>query len=450
MKLKHLFSIVSFLTLMIFPAAAGEPYNIILVMGDDCSAGEIGCYGNQEHLTPVIDQLAETGVMFRTAWCTPLCSPTRAEIMTGRYGFRTGWYANEMKGDRPLPEEHTIFTEILRDAGYHTAIAGKWQLPGTPSGYGFDEYQLRAHWGMIPDDVEYTGGIESRDPDDYNYNYPSRYWHPSIVRNGEFVPTEPDDYGPDMHVDFIIDFMSRHKAEPFLVYYTMNFTHHPYFATPATVVSENDKWVSDKGKNFKPNVEYMDFLMGRITGALDSLGLRENTIVIFTTDNGTGGEGKAWPEEVGCRVPLVVNCPDTVLPLGQRDELIDFTDILPTLADLGGTTVPGSYVHDGHSFAPLLMGEPYQEREWIFSYLDVRRLLRDDRWLLESCTGFEKCGDRWLLKGDGKFFDCGESRNGEGYLDVTRSDDPEVVAALNRFRMILQDLPAPFTIFTLN
>ncbi len=443
MKIKHFIYFLICPALLESPAGGREPLNIILVMGDDCSASEVGCYGNREHRTPVIDRLAETGVMFRTAWCTPLCSPTRAEIMTGRYGFRNGWYANNMKENRPLHEKNMLFSGILKHAGYHTAIAGKWQLPGDPPGYGFDEYQLRAHWGMIPPDVEYTGGIESRNPGDYNYNYPSRYWHPSIVRNGAFIPTEPDDYGPDMHVDFMIDFMSRNKEDPFLVYYTMNFTHHPYFATPATVEKEEEKWISDKDKNFKSNVEYMDFLMGRIVNALDSLGLRENTVVIYTTDNGTGGAGKAWPQEVGCRVPLVVNCPGTVMPLGERDELIDFTDILPTLADLGGTAVPGSYVHDGRSFALLLLGEPYEERDWIFSYLDVRRLLRDDRWLLESCTGFEKCGDQVVLKEGGRFFDCGGSRDGAGYRDVTNSNEPEVRKALARFAEILEELPAP-------
>jgi arylsulfatase A len=387
--------------------------------------------------------LAETGVMFRTAGCTPLGGPTRAEIMTGRYGFRTGWYANKMRNNTPLYQPHTLFSEVLRDAGYHTAIAGKWQLPGEPPGYAFIEHQLRGNWRILPEGTEYTSGIESHDPSRYNYNYPSRYWHPSIVRNGEYIPTEPDDYGPDMHVDFIIDFIDRHRKGPFMVYYTMNFTHDPFFPTPDNVTSEEDKWISNEGRNFKAMVKYMDHCVGRIVDALDSMNLRENTVVIFTTDNGTGGVDKNHATEGGCRVPLVVNCPGTVQPLGPRDELIDFTDILPTMTELAGTTVPEYYVHDGRSFAPLLLGEPYEERDWIFSYLDYRRMLRDSRWLLEGCEGFIECGGRWLLEGDARFYDCGESREGRGYRDVTHSDDPEVAAALNRFHEILEDLPAP-------
>jgi arylsulfatase A len=333
-----------------------------------------------------------------------------------------------MKKRIPLSDENLLFSEMLKEAGYHTAVAGKWQLPGMPPEYGFDEYQLWAYRSYLPEGTVYTSGVESHDPDRYNYNYPSRYWHPSIIRNGKYIPTQPDDYGPDVHTDFILEFIKGHQDDPFLVYYPMVLTHDPFFPTPATLKEDNEKWVDNKDKNYRSNVEYMDHCLGRIVKTLDDLKLRENTVIIFTTDNGTSGCCKGKAIELGCRVPLVVNCPGTVLELGPRHELIDFTDILPTMAELAGTTVPEYYVHDGRSFAPLLLGDPYQEREWIFSYLDYRRLLRDKRWLLE---------------GDGRFYDCGDSRDGSRYRDVTGSDDPEVVAALNRFQRILQELPAP-------
>jgi arylsulfatase A len=125
---------------------------------------------------------------------------------------------------------------------------------------------------------------------------------------------------------------------------------------------------------------------------------------------------------------MVAYGPGIVKPAGACRELIDLSDILPTLLDFSGTKVPENYVIDGRSFAPLLRGEAYEPREWIFSYLLGNRILRDKRWLLE---------------GDGKFYDCGESRDGSGYREVTGSHDPEVAAARKRFEEILADLPAP-------
>ena len=110
--------------------------NILLVLVDDCSADELSCYGNTNHSTPVLDKLAADGARFETCWATPLCSPSRSLIMTGRYGFRTGWYANRMKKNLPLPVENLIFSQPLKEAGYRTAVAGKWQLPGLPPEYG--------------------------------------------------------------------------------------------------------------------------------------------------------------------------------------------------------------------------------------------------------------------------------------------------------------------------
>lgn len=167
--------------------------------------------------------------------------------------------------------------------------------------------------------------------------------------------------------------------------------------------------------------------MGRVVKALDDLGLRENTVVMFTGDNGTGRAGKGTVTERGVRVPMIVNCPGLVKPRVLRD-LVDFSDVLPTLAELAGAGLPRGVEIDGRSFAPQLRGERGNPREWIFSYLAYERMLRDRRWLLE---------------GDGKLYDCGESRDGSGYRDVTNSSSPEVAAAKRRFAAILEKLPAP-------
>ena len=408
-----------------------EQPNILLVLIDDCSADELACYGNKQHKTPRLDNLAEDGVRFETCWATPLCSPSRALIMTGRYGFRTGWYANNMKKNIPLPDENIIFAQLLQEAGYRTAVAGKWQLPGDPPAYGFDESNLWAYRSMLPEGVNHPG-IETTDSSKYNFMKPARFWYPSILRNGEYLPTTIDDYGPDVHTDFLIDFMTRESEKPFLAYYPMVLTHDPFFPTPVTVRSNEEKsGASDMDRNFKANVEYMDRCIGRMLDALDKNGLRKNTVVIVTADNGTLRRGKGAAKEIGVWEPLIVHWPGKIKDLGVKPELIDFSDIFPTLADIAGITVPEDYYQDGRSFLPLLLGHTYVEREFVFSYLDTRRLVRDKRWLLE---------------GDGRFFDCGENRNPRGYreyIDVTQSNDPEVLNAKKRFMKFLEDKPAP-------
>jgi len=400
--------------------AKPKKLNLIVILADDCSAGEIGCYGNQKHKTPNLDALAKSGVMFKTCWCTPLCSPTRAEIMTGRYGFRTRWYHNNMKVPEPLSKSNKIFAQILKEAGYATAIAGKWQLFGTQKEYGFDESCIWAYESYLPKGVVHTGAYEQP-------GKPARYWHPCILKNGEYLPTNPDDYGPDIHTDFLIDFMKRHADGPFLLYYTVCLTHAPHYPTPDSLTKDIDK-MRHSQDNFKADVEYMDKMVGRIVKALDDMGLREKTVLFFTTDNGTGGQGKGQAKEIGCRVPMIVNCPTFVKSIGPCDELVDLSDVLPTLIELAAAELPKGYVIDGHSFAPLLLGKSYEPRQWIFSYLADKRMLRDKRWLLE---------------GDDRFYDCGDSRDGTGYRDVTDSETKEVVAARERFAEILTDKPAP-------
>lgn len=411
-----------------------ERPNFIVIMADDLSAREFSCYGNTEHHTPNIDKLAETGVMFKTCWCTPICSPTRAEIMTGRYGYRTGWYHNNMKpgaGQKGynLSEDNLIFAQVLKKTGYATAICGKWQLRGTETQYGFDE------WCMWRATEEFDGPIEP--PEGNLPGRAARYWHPAIVRNGEQMDTDDDDYGPDIFTDFALDFATRHKDGPFLVYYPMVLIHKTwdfdnermgYVAPPQ--LDENGQKTGNKGQpSLKGNVEYMDHLIGRVAKGLEDMGIRDNTVIMVLGDNGTSGYGKGkTDQEKGPRVPGVVNCPGIVEAIGPSDAIVDFSDIMATLLDMAGTRLPSGYVIDGHSFAPILRREKQQTREWIFSYLKAARFPRDQRWLLD---------------GNGRFWDCGDLRAEQGYVDVTNSQDPEVLAARQRFEHILEDLPAP-------
>jgi len=181
-------------------------------------------------------------------------------------------------------------------------------------------------------------------------------------------------------------------------------------------------------EGLKYSIEYIDHLVGRIVAALDCLGLRENTVLLFTGDNASMRFGKATATELGCLVPMICNGPGWVKPQSKSDALVDLSDILPTLADLAGVPLPQDEQFDGRSFAPVLRGEKSDVRDWAFSYLADKRLLRDKRWFHDA---------------DGRFFDCGDNRSGQGYTDVTDSKVPEVVAAEKRFEAILKSLPGP-------
>ena len=404
-----------------------KPPNILLILADDIGAKELGCYGNTEHATPNLDALARGGAMFKTCYVTPLCSPTRAETMTGRYAFRTGWYNligrpyAPKQGDPQwdLAKNEITHGMLLKAHGYATALAGKWQLPGEHPTLihecGFDEYCMWAYAHNLPAGAEYTGGYESP-------GKTARYWHPSIVQNGEYIPTQPTDYGPDIHAQFLIDFMKRHQDGPFFAYHPICLTHGPHEPTP----DPNAPGGKTEG-GLKTNVEYMDKIVGRLIKAIDDLGIRQNTILFLIGDNGTGGQGKGQVTELGVHVPLIVNCPGTVKAGLVSDELVDGSDLFPTIAEFARADLPGDRVIDGRSFAPILRGEKGNPREWIFSCLATKHMLRDKRWLLE---------------GNGKFYDCGDSRDGTGYRDVTGSNDPEVLVAKRRFAKILEGLPA--------
>jgi len=419
-------------------AADDRPPNLIVIMADDLGAKELACYGNAEHQTPHLDGLARTGVHFKICYADPICHPTRFKIMTGRYGCHTKvlHFAGRRGGPRPdSPEEqivnHVTFAQVLKKAGYATALSGKWQLTGKIPKLvvetGFDEYCMWAYKHNLPEGVQHTGGWEGKAG-----GKTCRYWHPSIVKNAKYLPTRPNDYGPDIFTDFVIDFATRHRDRPFFIYYPMALTHAPYYTTPDTTRSPDDHFKHSKA-HFKSNVEYMDKLVGRIVAALERLGLRDRTIVFFTGDNGTGGSGKGQPTELGARVPLIVNCPGIVKPLGASDALVDLSDILPTLADFAGAAVPKDPPVDGRSFAPVLRGESKGVRDWCFASIADRRILRTRRWLLERNSPSQF----------GRLYDCGDSVDGTGYKDVTDSTAPEVLAVKKQFADILKGLPAP-------
>jgi arylsulfatase A len=419
------------------PGDSGGRPNFIVILADDLGASELSCYGSTRNKTPNLDRLAERGVRFQTAFASPVCHPSRVTLLTGQYGSRHGVYnfAGRRGGPAVKGEgadnitSHVLWPQLLQKSGYATAMSGKWQLSGThPSGIreaGFDEHCAWASRELLSkaDRVKaQSAGINLR----------SRYWHPSVVKNGQWLPTTPDDYGPDIFNDFVIDFARRHKDRPFAVYYPMPLTHGPWVSTPDTTKTADDRETRSR-QNFGANVRYMDRLVGKLVEALEAEGLRDNTVIVFTADNGTAGDGKSEATEQGARVPFIVSAPGVVKPRPATAALADLSDVFPTLLEFAGVTPPVDRPIDGRSMAPFLRGESEQTRDWIFSYQADRRILRTARWLLEDNSPLHY----------GRLYDCGDRRDGAGYVDVTVSAAPEALAAKEHFNALLARLPAP-------
>lgn len=358
--------------------AASEPSkpNVILIMADDVSWECFGAYGAEDYETPNIDKLAGRGIRFSNAYSTPLCTPSRVKLMTGQYNFRNYTHFGYLN-----PRDKT-FGHLLQSAGYKTAIAGKWQLNGLyhdadgaldgtrPYKAGFDEYCL---WQLTRGKANKDGGGE-------------RFWSPPLEQNGEFLSVEDNagKYGPDILSDFLCDFIERHKDGPFFIYYPMVLVHDPFVPTPDTIgnaprTQEANKAPKDKDAekaNFVAMVNYMDKIVGKIFGKVESAGLLDNTIILFTADNGTnvritsrwngrqikGGKGSTL--DMGTHVPFVAYWKDRTPSGIVVDDLIDFTDFYRTLADIAGIRPGDDDPVDGRSFLPQLLGQKGNPRDW--------------------------------------------------------------------------------------
>lgn len=337
--------------------------NIILIMADDLGYECLTVNGGQSYRTPSLDRLASQGMRFEQCWSQPLCTPSRVQIMTGIYNAR-----NYIEFGL-LDPKATTFGNILKNAGYITAICGKWQLgtdPGLPLHFGFDQYCL------------------------WNYSrVANRYANPGLDIDGKFIQYTDGEYGPDIVNRYAIDFITTNKDQPFFLYYPMILPHYPFDPTPDSP-DWNPKFRRrdrlEKGRNmtshrhFADMVAYADKMVANVLVALDTLGLTENTLVIFTGDNGTlrgirskfkGGVyigGKGLTNTHGDHVPMIVRWPGRIQPGTVTDELFDFSDMLPTLADAANVTVPTEFHVDGQSAIPLLTGAPHSPRRWIYTW----------------------------------------------------------------------------------
>lgn len=381
-----------------------EKPNIVLILADDMGMECLGSYGSAIYETPNLDRLAEKGVRFEHCYSTPLCTPSRVEIMTGLYSF------NNYVDFGTLSVNQTTFANLLKDQGYATCIAGKWQLGGDAS--------TIKHFGFDGHCVSHLGGLEPQ----ANSIAKGRFAHPQIQQNGRYLPDDVirDAYGPDIFANYIIDFIDNNKDKPFFAYYPMVLVHVPFVPTPDSKEWKDPSKRDTKDiRHFKEMVTYADKLVGRIVDSLQRNDLLENTLVVFTGDNGTHGTvsskmtdntnirgGKGTLPDAGTHTPLITYWKGTSAEGLVSHDLVDFTDFLPTFLDAsGGNNYPNPPL-DGRSFLPQIRGEVGNSREWAFCHYDPN----------VAFGGFQLNAGRWArdqrfkLYEDGKFFDVSKDR----------------------------------------
>ena len=387
--------------------------NVVLIMADDAGVELFGAYGSTQYRTPRLDALAALGARFSHAYASPSCTPSRVALMTGRYGVR-----NYVNFRHLAPTEYT-FTDMFIAAGYETAVAGKWHLdgyadrfvipmPGITAGGG--DYRAAApgqenQLGVSPAD----SGFGSYCLTITNATGGRKYWQPSIDCNGQISERGARDFGPDIFTDFILSFIESNQDRRFFAYYSMALPHSPFIRPPWRIGHCRDG--NDDQCNFEDMVAYLDHNVGRIYDKLSDLDLLGNTVLIFTSDNGTTREiisqlngqaiagDKGRPTPGGTNVPLIVLAPGD----GARviDDLIDFTDFLPTLAEVIGFQVPEHVSVDGVSFWDRLQGRAGLPREWIYTFFNPYPYDRD----LGHPPVVYVRDKRYQLFKDGLFFD---------------------------------------------
>ena len=356
--------------------------NIVLIISDDQGWGDLSFHGNENIRTPNIDSLAMDGASFTNFYVSPVCSPTRAELLTGRYHPRSGVHGTSAGGERMNLDETTL-ADIFKSAGYATGIFGKWhngmQYPYHPNGRGFDEFYgfASGHWGD--------------------------YFSPKLLeRNGRLVQGEG--YIVDDFTNKAITYIENHREEPFFAMLAYNTPH-----SPMQVPDEWWQGVKDRGIQMhhrEPEledttfsiaalamVENIDWNVGRINQKLKELDIEENTIVLYMSDNGPnswrwngGMKGrKGSIHEGGVRSPLFIKWPKEIQKNLEIDEIASGIDILPTLADLSGISVEKNQPLDGVSVKPLLLQESGSwNSRLIYSHWNGRTSVRSQEWRLDD------------------------------------------------------------------
>jgi arylsulfatase A len=389
-------------------APATKP-NIVFILADDLGVGNVGCYGADHAKTPHIDALAKGGTRYSHAYTAPLCGPSRALIMTGRYAFRTGATNQDATGEMK-PSVETMIPKLLKPAGYVSSMVGKWgQLPLGPKEWGFDSY--------------------------FKFKGSGKYWNTQTGASnyevdGKTIELKDKEYLPDLMHDYAVDFITKNCEKPFFLYYSLSHVHADILRTPDSPSNSKDLYAD--------NIAYMDKLVGKLVAELEKQKLREKTLIVFFGDNGTGkahaksstiggktlsGE-KGSMLEGGAHVPMIVNWPG-VTPAGKVSaDLIDSSDFLPTFMELAGAKLPEKTILDGRSFAPQLRGEKGTPRDSIF--IELARM-----WYVREAN--------WKLNEKGELYDLTNSPFEEKLVAATSTDE-NAQAARTRLQATLAKL----------
>lgn len=355
--------------------------NIILFLADDQGWGDLSSSGNNNLSTPNIDALKTNGATFNNFYVQPVCSPTRAEILTGRYFTRTGVYETTSGGERINMNETTI-AEILKKADYHTAAFGKWhngmQPPYHPNSKGFDEYYgfASGHWG--------------------NYFSPMLEHNGALVKGNGFLVDDLTDKG--------LEFIENNKAEPFFLYLPYNTPH-----SPMQVPDEFWNKMKNKSLNFLSDanddedlqftkaalamVENIDYNVGRITDKIEKLNLEDNTIIIYLSDNGPNAyrwngnmKGKKGSvDEGGVRTPFYIQWTKHIPKGLEINEIAGGIDILPTLCGLLSIRYSTEFPVDGEDLSALLLGNKFESKDrFLFNHWNGKTSVRSQKYRLDS------------------------------------------------------------------
>lgn len=417
--------------------------NFIFILADDLGAEALGCYGGAFYLgdelrrlgavrTPNIDALARGGLRFDRCFATPVCSPSRAEFLTGQYNVRTGFtdILGRNGATRRLdPRAHPTLAARLQAAGYVTGVVGKWHLGPMP---GQD---------VVPESA--ATDTDYAHPRECGFAHQSLFTGAHLENYGE---PQPGRYTPERLHEWALRFLARHAGgpEPFLLYYASPLPHFPYLPTPLNPQGpgrdESSKLRRMYGdmRNFPFLIEYLDRQVGEIVRRVDELGIRQNTLILFAGDNGTppwivtemqDGRrvkfGKGTMLDTGSWVPLIASWPGRIAPESRTGQLVDFTDLMPTLLELAGAELPPGL--DGVSFAPQLQGRPGRPRDWVHVRYVEKAFVREAKWKLRET---------------GELFDVSGAPHTETLVPPAE-DTPESRAARARLKPVLDSLYSP-------
>lgn len=371
--------------------------NVILFLADDLGYGDIGIHGNSVVHTPHIDAFAQESVQWQRFYVSPVCAPTRASLMTGRYNFRTGVTDVFGRGCEMATDEVTL-AEILLDEGYATGLFGKWHLGDgelhSPTRRGFDE------------SLTFQGAAMKSD----------QYFDPTLLHND--VQEVQKGYCLDVFTDAAISFMRANRHRPFFIFLPSNLIHTPLVAPDSLVAQYDNLGLIESTQKTYAMVENLDENFGRLCTALNELDLQNDTMLIFTSDNGpcsgsnpverhmAGLHGlKGTVYENGIRVPCFMRWPNEFSSGSVRSQIAAHVDLLPTIADACGASLPTECTLDGINLMPILRQPdiPNTSRNLIFQW-DSGQIPRrghafcvlNQRWKLVQPCGMDSPGQQHI------------------------------------------------------